>query len=84
MPRVNISPTLANEYLTRGVWDNDGCECFPEQAGRGLWVSDDTARAMLRDAEFNGDARNGPEYMPPGVRRAYRALAEALREALKG
>lgn len=84
MPRVNISPTIANEYISRCVWENEGWECFPEQAGRMLYVSEDTARAMLADAEFQGDARRGPEEMPRGVRRAYQTLAQALREALKG
>lgn len=37
---------------------------------------------ILADCQFNGDAKCGPEEMPGGTRRAYRALATQLRETL--
>lgn len=76
--RIRISATIDNEYATRcpelSALDklNTGiCELTPAQA-----------LEVLADAEFNADRQGGPEYMPIGTRRAYRALAEQVRKAL--
>ncbi|CAE6821480.1 hypothetical protein R70006_06220 [Paraburkholderia domus] len=80
---VRISAAIQNEYDTRAVFGGGdeewpevprtpGCHALPRA----------TAQAMLDDALFNGDSRHGPEEMPGGTRRAYRALAEQLQTLL--
>lgn len=77
--RIRISATIDNEYATRCPEElsaldklNTGiCELTPAQA-----------LEVLADAEFNADRQGGPEYMPIGTRRAYRALAGQIRKAL--
>lgn len=81
MLTVKISATIQNEYWTRCVWENEGWEEFPDTTDR-QHVSRETAMAMLDDASFQSDAKNGPEDMPPGTRRAYAALAKQLRKVL--
>ena len=77
---VKISATIANEWISRGIrdvipdlpdWNCNGCV---------LQLPLGVAREVLSDCEFNGDHRSGPEEMPPGTRKAYRALAEQLRK----
>jgi hypothetical protein len=79
--KIRISPTIQNEYLTRCVWENEGWERFPETIGLHE-VDEVTAKAMLDDAEFQEDWEHGPDQMPPGIRRAYAALATQLRHGL--
>ena len=76
--KVKITGTIANEYMDRCPED------IPEHIrDEGVFTLDtDTARAVLADAEFMGDTRNGPEEMRPAVRRAYQCLAENIRKAL--
>lgn len=79
---VRISRTIVDEYCGRAVFGGDGeYPLVPSSAGRHL-LPRATAQAMLDDALFNGDAAGGPEEMPAGTRRAYRALAGQLRALL--
>lgn len=75
---VRISRTIVDEYCGRAVFGGDGeYPLVPASAGVHL-LPRATAQAMLDDAIFNGDAASGPEEMPAGTRRAYRALARQL------
>ena len=82
MPRVNISQTIADEYLSRCVWENEGWEGFPEHSGRSMFVTLEAAKAMRDDAAFQADSKCGPEEMLPHIRRAYRALHKQLVAAI--
>jgi hypothetical protein len=80
--RLRVSATIADEWVSRCIMD-----VIPELPdfyhGRCvLTVSPNVARQILADCEFNEDAKSGPEEMPGGTRRAYRAMATQLREAL--
>jgi hypothetical protein len=74
MPRVRITPTIANEYMDR----------MPDEIPERLMVAgtyditDDEARTVRADAKFMADTKNGPEEMRPALRSAYRALAKRL------
>jgi|HubBroStandDraft_5_1064220.scaffolds.fasta_scaffold307660_1 hypothetical protein len=80
--RVKISAAIANEWSNRAI--ADVIPELPEYEYRGcvLSVPIRIAREILADCEFNGDVKCGPEEMSGGTRRAYRALATQLREAL--
>ncbi|NRF83814.1 hypothetical protein HQ619_07725 [Burkholderia gladioli] len=80
--QVKVSATIANEWVGRCI--RDVIPNLPDfYHGRCvLAVTPDVARKILADCEFNGDAKSGPEEMPNGARRAYRAMAKQLREAL--
>ena len=81
--QVRVSPTIANEYDTRGVFGPDDADWPEVPGGAGVHsVPRATAQAMLADAEFNGDARQGPSEMPLAIGNAYRALAKQLRALL--
>lgn len=79
--KIRISETIANEYITRNVFDGSIDWPFvPSDAGVHL-LPLATCAAMLDDAEFQCDPHGGPEDTPPGVKRAYRALVKQLRIA---
>ena len=80
--RVKVSAAIANEWSNRAI--TDVIPDLPEFDYRGcvLTVSISVAREILADCQFNGDAKRGPEEMPSGTRRAYRAMATQLRDAL--
>jgi len=68
--KLKISNTIANEYMTRGVYD------FIEQ--RGVYnLTDAQAHELLQDAIFNYLHTDAPR----GVSNAYRALAHKLLNA---
>ena len=72
--RIRIGKTIANEYVGRFPED------VPLQLHAAGWhvISLDEANVVLADAQFNADAKHGPEEMPSTVRRAYRGLAEQV------
>jgi hypothetical protein len=76
--RVTISKAIANEYIGRFP---DGIPIALHTPGN-HYLNEQLARVVLADAEFNADAKNGPEYMPSGTRRAYAALAAQIRALL--
>jgi hypothetical protein len=81
--KIRISSTIANEWDTRAITD-----VVPGLADLNGYqgthdMSPDLAREVLADCIFNGDSKSGPEEMPAGARRAYRALADQIRQALK-
>ncbi|ASL48872.1 hypothetical protein bAD24_p00855 (plasmid) [Burkholderia sp. AD24] len=80
--RVKVSAAIANEWSNRAI--TDVIPDLPKFDYRGcvLTVSISVAREILADSEFNGDAKRGPEEMQGGTRRAYRATATQLRDAL--
>lgn len=79
---VRISRSIIDEYAGRAVFGGDDeYPLVPSTAGVHL-LPRTTVQAMLDDAIFNGDAAGGPEQMPAGTRRAYRALAVQLRALL--
>lgn len=73
-PRVTITKTMANEYLTR-MPDDIPAKCWEPGL---VEVTVDERRALLADAKFNGDAAHGPDDMPKNVRQAYQALVKQL------
>jgi len=76
--KLRIGRSIADEWASRSIGDViPALDGLTIRAGT-LDVSADVAREILADCEFNGDARNGPEYMEAGVRRAYRALAAQI------
>ncbi|MBU9200347.1 hypothetical protein KTD31_03140 [Burkholderia multivorans] len=81
--RVKVSAAIANEWLGRGI--NDVIPDLPQYGPTAgvLQVRTSVANEILADCEFNGDSKGGPEEMPAGTRRAYRAPAKQLRESLK-
>lgn len=81
--RVKISAAMANEWDSRAITDVIPDLPAYEYSGCVLTVPVSVAREILADCEFNGDAKRGPEEMPGGTRRAYRAMAKQLREALR-
>lgn len=69
--RVSIGKALANEYLTRGVFE------FIEDAG--VYELTPEQMAELRvDAQHYCD-KDGPDMTPASVKAAYRRLLEQLR-----
>lgn len=80
--KIKVSSTIADEWSTRAI--HDVIPNVPEfdYAGGELVVTTDVAREILADCDFNADRRAGPEEMPIGTRRAYRAMAEQVRKAL--
>jgi hypothetical protein len=80
--RIRVSATIANEWCSRGI--HEVIPDLPDYsiAGGVLQVSPAVAQEVLADCKFNGDSREGPEEMPRGCRRAYRALAEQVQGAL--
>lgn len=83
---LRLSPTIRNEYAVRGVFGGGDPE-YPEiPEGSMVWVSGDTARKILEDAEFQIDP-DGPfgkqaSREDIGVKSAYRALAKKIRADL--
>ncbi|WP_186261461.1 hypothetical protein [Burkholderia gladioli] len=79
---IRISARMAEEWSSRGI--ADVIPDLPEFDCLGcvLDVTHDVARQILADCEFNADAQSGPESMPPGTRRAYRALDAQIRKAI--
>jgi hypothetical protein len=76
--KLRIGATIANEWESRSIGGViPALDGLTIRTGT-LEVSADVAREILADCKFNGDARNGPEYMDAGVRRAYRALAAQI------
>jgi len=68
--KLKVSNTIANEYMTRGVYD------FIEQHGV-YDLTDAQAHELLQDAIFNYLHTDAPR----GVSNAYRALAHKLLNA---
>ena len=73
--KVRISGTIANDFMSRAP--DHLPERLNEEGTHELTA--DEIRVLREDAEFQADTRNGPEYMEPGLRSAYRALAKQLR-----
>ena len=72
MPKIRISPAIANEFIGRAV--------FEQFHAAGYYnVSWHELKLLRADAEFNADAKSGPEHMPAGARLAYRGLAQQLK-----
>lgn len=71
---VRISATIVDEYASRCP------DHIPEHLNRPGVHTLTLAQAhqVRNDAVFNADAKEGPEFMPPGTRAAYRALAAQL------
>lgn len=68
---IRISATIADEYMTRGVYDFIG--------NRGTYrLTQEQAAELLADAKHNVF---DVDYMPGGTRRAYAALASNLMAA---
>lgn len=92
--KLRLSSTICNEYASRNVFtgeddwpevDWDAPDAFTK--GVTVNVSEDAARSILADAEFNSNARSvdvGTYGMPLGVFNAYRALAKQARLSLAG
>lgn len=82
---VKISAALAAEYECREAWEND--PNFPELMGLrkpGTYVlSTEAAREVIADAEFQSDPGMAID-LPPGARKAYRAVARQIQNTLKG
>lgn len=81
MIQIRITPTIDNEYANRLP---DFLPLEKLQVGL-VTVTENEARAILRDAEFNSDPTAvdvGQYGTPIGVFRAYKALAQQVRRAL--
>jgi hypothetical protein len=80
--RVRISDTIYNEYQTRAVFEPVRAKAEAAAPKHEIAIDRATASALLSDAEFNGDGRQGPSEMPLAYGNAYRALAKQLRGLL--
>ena len=76
MPTVQIGSVIANEYVSRCVFEG-----VPREVGV-HYVEPETAREMLADAEFYCD-RWGPDETPANIKAAYRRLKDQLTKLLK-
>jgi hypothetical protein len=73
MIKVRISPTIANEYVSRDIYE------FISARGGVHSITEDQARELLDDARhmvFDTDMT------PAGIVRAYASLASKLMESL--
>jgi hypothetical protein len=73
MTKIKITATIADEYMTRGVYD------FIDQAGT-YHLTQEQATELLEDAKHNVF---DVDMMPAGTSRAYAALASNLMAALE-
>lgn len=82
MIRLRITPTIVNEWATRGIADI--IPNLPDVAfdGGNVSMPIDVARALLVDCDSYGDGRQGHKDLPPIVRLAYLSLACQIRMAL--
>ena len=72
MVKIRISPTIADEYMTRGVYD------FIGNAGT-YTLTLEQAKELRDDAIHNALE---VDFMPPGTARAYSSLASKLIEVI--
>lgn len=77
---LNITPTIRNEWLTRGIADVvPALESLPWDTQSVIEVDDKTAAAILADCEFYIDPKAVDATV--GTRSAYRALKTQINAA---
>lgn len=80
--KIRFSASISNDYDSRCVFNGGDWPLVPD--GPGLHdIPRETVLAVRDDAQHNGNVDgDGPDCMPPGLRRAYAALYRQCQRVL--